>query len=132
MTKIVNLTPHAIVLRAPDGTEHSFLPSTVARVAVQSVPVDTYADLPVPLVESKYGEVEGLPAAQPPCPECGVRPGEERPYNNHCSRIHAEPIFYLVSRIVKDRVPERKDVLVPDALLRDGQGRVVAAMRLSL
>jgi len=43
-----------------------------------------------------------------------------------------EGIIYIVSRMVKDRVPDRPDVLVPGAPVRDAEGRIIGADGLSL
>lgn len=57
---MLNLTPHAITLRTPEG-DVTFQPSgTVARVSVIATPTGkTVAGVPV--VRNTYGPVQGLP-----------------------------------------------------------------------
>ena len=43
-----------------------------------------------------------------------------------------ENTIFVVSRMVKDRVPNRTDVLVPGALVRDENGNIIGANGLSL
>lgn len=59
-TKFINLTPHAIVLQAPDGSRRVFEPSgTVARVSSKSVQLFEVDG--IPFVKQVFGEVQGLP-----------------------------------------------------------------------
>lgn len=111
---LVNLTPHAIVLRDPTGTEHFISPSgEVARVtSTPGVCTDEligYGCVPVYSAPA-WGEVEGLPDQK-----AGT--------------------IYIVSALVAARVPERMDVVCPgtgpnDGAIRDAAGRVVAVTRL--
>lgn len=39
--------------------------------------------------------------------------------------------MYVVSRLVAEAVPERRDLVVPHGLVRDGQGRVVGCAQLA-
>ena len=56
---MINLTPHAIVLRTPAG-DMTYLPSgSVARVATLSTPTGAIV-LGVPVVRNAYGPVTGL------------------------------------------------------------------------
>lgn len=78
---------------------------TVARVTVSS---DFIGEIDgIPIVANTYGEVIGLPA--------------ERREN-----------IFIVSRMVKDRVPSRKDCLVPEGLVRDGEGNITGCRALAL
>src|SRR5690606_38532227 len=66
-TAIVNLTPHEIVVRREDGSDLRIPPSgVVARVTATAEPVGTIAGVPV--VSTRYGEIECLPA-----PRAGVQ-----------------------------------------------------------
>ena len=107
--KLVNLTPHALVVRLNDGTERRIEPSgTIARVATTAREVGTVNGIPV--VETTYGDIEGLPA-----PEDGT--------------------VYIVSSLVlaAARASGRADVLAPDtspeSAIRDDAGRIVAVRR---
>lgn len=62
--KIVNLTPHEVVLIGEGGVLARIPPSgKVARVAVKSVTVGSL--LGAPVRKTEYGEVEGLPEPTP-------------------------------------------------------------------
>jgi hypothetical protein len=92
---IVNLTPHAVVVI--DGP--IFQPSgTVARVSTSCVEVGSIDG--VVLVSTQFGEVEGLPE-----PQKGIR--------------------FIVSRVVLAACPNRRDLMVPNELVRDDQGRPI-------
>ena len=108
--KIINLTPHIVVLRAADGTEVSIAPTAPpARVATKSVATgETVGGLPV--FRTIYGEIENLPASD----------GETK---------------YIVSVLVLGRCRGRDYVFAPgtgpqDGAVRDEQGRVAAVTRL--
>ena len=107
--RLVNLTPHPVVLRP--GAEATLPPSgQVARI----IPAETreIGRLPVhgawiPVVaEAGERRVEGLPA-----PEEGA--------------------LFVVSRAVAEAVRDRDDLVVPDDLIRDPGGAIVAAGRLA-
>jgi hypothetical protein len=101
---MLNLTPHAITIRTPDG-DITFQPSgTVARVAVD----ETHAlDVDgIPTITRTSGAVVGLPDDGTPC---------------------------IVSGMVLDAVRGRAGVFAPDTgatAIRDEGGRIVAVTRL--
>ena len=110
---LMNLTPHPINLRGPDGADTTLPPSgTVARVTSTPGAPAAVAGIAVPVFgRDTFGEVTGLPA-----PEEGT--------------------LYLVSALVGGAVAgTRDDVLVPgtgpqDGAVRDDAGRIVAVTRL--
>lgn len=110
-TKLVNLTPHDIVLQAEDGVRQVVPPAgTTARVAV--VASEEQARLPgvsVPIQgPNQWGDVEGLPE-----PEWGT--------------------VYIVSALVAEKV-KRPDVVMPGTGPKDGaireNGQIVAVTKL--
>ena len=118
--RIVNLTPHPLVLEIEDkrGTEGVILrtidSSGIARCESTETEIGTFAGLPI--VRTTFGAVVGLPA-----PEPGVA--------------------YVVSSITAQAVEAasswdgdvhygRDDVYVPARPVRDGQGRIVACRAL--
>ena len=115
---IVNLTPHAIrVFGRELGQEWTFEPSgIVARCAVSREVVDYLhvdwvddgekAEQVIPINHSVFGAVENLPA-----PETGT--------------------VYIVSGLVAQAVPERRDVLIPDDTVRDEAGQVIGCRGLA-
>ena len=119
-TTLVNLTPHAIVLRDEAGADHVLPPSgTVARVQAHPGPLSDIG-LPVPVAgRTQYGAVEGLPGDR-------VGAWDSRP-----------EVLYIVSALVGAAISHQKrdDVLCPgtgpnDGAIRDEAGRIVAVTRL--
>lgn len=92
--QIINLTPHPINL--PDG--RVIESSGIARCSQSETVTGEFDGLPV--VETSFGEVEGLPE-----PKGGVA--------------------YVVSTITAQAVPHRRDVFVPARPIRDQKGAVV-------
>lgn len=106
MQELVNLTPHTLNLHAADGSIIDIQPSgDIARVASTTATVATINGLNIS--QQTFGKVVGLPDAQ-------------------------DGVVYIVSRMVKDRVPDRDDVLVPGAPVRDSKGNIIGANGLSL
>lgn len=106
MTTLINMTPHVLNLIAADGSIVDVQPSgNIARVASSSAVVATINGINV--TASTWGEVTGLPAAE-------------------------EGVVLIVSRMVKDRVANRADVMVPGAPVRDADGKIIGANGLSL
>ena len=105
---VINLTPHSLNLVTDSGTVTIPPSGTVARVAVarESVGTVTIDGVTVPLSRTTYGAVEGLPD---PAPDT----------------------LYVVSAVVAAAAKDRKDLVVPDDLVRDEQGRVVGARGLA-
>lgn len=107
---IVNLTPHAVVLRNLQGEDLTIPPTKPpARVAAVSVPTGhTLAGIPVCSVN--YGDVENLPEP-------------------------AHDTVYIVSAMVLGQCRGRNDVFAPgtgpqDGAVRNEAGQVVAVTRL--
>ena len=133
MTKLINLTPHAInIVKLLDNGEFIKIfdipvSGQLARCKASTVQVggvwincnnptvesycgyfDYYSveDFNVPITSTEYGEVEGLPDPQP-------------------------DTMYIVSSLVAQRVKERDDVLVPGETVRDSEGRIVGCKSLA-
>ena len=93
---IINLTPHAIRVI---GQEWTFDPSgTVARCAVTRESVGTLEGIPVN--RTVFGLVENLPDAVP-------------------------GTVYIVSSLVAQAAKDRKDLVIPDDIVRDDVGRII-------
>jgi hypothetical protein len=123
MLNCINLTPHDINI--VDGNNNPLLslpPSgELARVNMETSTVTAICPLcmqehvlecgcmvpRIPVVRSTPGPVKGLPDP-------------------------VDGTILLFSRLVKSVVPERNDVMVPDDMVRDDQGRVMGCRRLSL
>lgn len=108
---LVNLTPHAIVLQAADGTETTVPASgTVARVQATAGTAWMVDGMPIPVYgPTTYGAVEGIP---PP----------------------VDGTAYIVSGMVL-AATQRVDVFAPgtgpqDGAVRNERGQVRAVTRL--
>jgi hypothetical protein len=113
--RIVNLCPHEIDLRMPDGGAVKIPPATdPARADVDrdrprlvECEVDGWgAHATVPVTEARMGEVRNLPESRP-------------------------DTWLVVSYPVAYANPERSDLLVPEDLIRDARGVVVACRSLA-
>ena len=111
---LVNLCPHEIDLILDDGAEVLLPPCAKPARAAMERTLDRVVRLElesgpidVPLSTVEMGDVSELP---PP----------------------ADDTWYVVSLVVAYAYPERSDLLVPDDLVRDEAGRVVACQALSL
>ena len=114
---MINLTPHEIVIVEEDGAEIASFPAsgTIARVSViEKVTGIQYFDgIPVDIITSAFGEVEGLPALS-------ELEGHER---------------FLVSSMVLDRLGSEWSgiAFAPDtgkSAVRNAVGHVVGVTRL--
>lgn len=104
MANIKNLTPHDVRVLNDNNEVVVVLNSEgIARVSSETKVVDTLNG--VPITETVFGEVTGLP------PE-------------------TEGTYYIVSRMVASAASERRDLLVPGLQIRDEQGRVVGCKSL--
>ena len=106
--KVVNLTPHTLTIITGSGAVTIPPSGTVARVTVtrDSAGTVTIDGVDVPLSRTTYGAVTDLPD-----PEPGT--------------------LYIVSSLVAAAARDRNDLVVPDALVRDDQGRVIGARGLA-
>ena len=107
MATLVNLTPHILNIIAADGSTVYIPPdgNRIARVGSISSIVATVNGININ--KQTFGKVVDLPDAQ-------------------------DDVVYIVSRMVKDRVPDRDDVVVPGVPFRDTDGKIIGAWGLSL
>jgi len=111
--KLVNLTPHEIVL-VRDDVRLVFPPSgTVARCEVLReelyrivVANDDGSEVSIPITSVVFGDVTGLP-------------------------LDEDGTMYIVSSLVAQALPNRDDLLIPDDTVRDEHGRIVGCRSLS-
>ena len=99
--KIINLTPHPIVVECKDGMRKTFHPSgQVARVEMKDEQIGEIDGIPV--VRGKVKQVTGIPKKQ-------------------------DGVYYIVSLFVLQNT-NRDDLIVPDTngAIRDEQGRIIA------
>lgn len=105
--EIINLTPHALNIVVGDHTVTIPPSGVVARVDVTRTVAETLTvdGVEVPVNATTYGAVVGLPDPEP-------------------------DTMYVVSALVA-QAAKRPDVLVPDDLVRDEEGRVIGARALA-
>lgn len=94
---IINLTPHAVNVHTENGisTIHS---SGVARLTTSRVKVAEANG--IPLYNTAYGAVTGLPESQ-------------------------DETVYIVSALVREAQPARRDLWSPADLVRDEKGNII-------
>jgi hypothetical protein len=98
---IFNLCPHTIHLFEGDLIKYSFKPSgVIARCEEITSPIYILDEDRIPVVNKSYGEVKDLP--------------EER-----------EGIYYIVSMMVRNALPDRMDLLSPGDMVRDAEGKIL-------
>jgi hypothetical protein len=105
MSKIINMTPHPIMIVGADGQiMRTIAPSgSLIRLKASTVTVGQIDEIPVS--ETVFGEPEGLPEL-------------------------AEDTYYIVSAIVKTALPNRSDLLVTAEAVRDGNGNITGCRSL--
>lgn len=111
MNKLVNLTPHVINLLTNTGEVVAIEPfskDNPARVSatLKDCGVFEANGLIFNHTEQEFGDIINLPDAQ-------------------------KGMFFIVSRIVAEAAPERKDLVIVNDLVRDEQGLVSHARSLS-
>lgn len=107
--KLINLTPHEVNIRRQDGTFLSIPPATnPARCTVTSSVVRVEDG--ISFSRAEFGEVTGLPEETSSWKVMLL--GEEAP-------------TYIVSMLVRQAFPHRRDLVSPGMLIRDENGIVV-------
>lgn len=99
ISKIINLTPHELILFNDNGIEIDIIPSS-GVVRVKEEKIKTGEINGVPVYKINYTKSDGLPD----------------PSTN---------IFYFVSIIVAQANRNRKDLLLSSDLVRDEKGRIL-------
>ena len=112
-TKIINLTPHNIYMKGKYVLPKADKP---CRVKVEKNPI-SYIDI------SSYAGLENE-----------MMPVYKTEYSKNVENLPEPEIdkVYIVSRIVREAVPERKDLLVPEDLIRDDEGNIIGCNSFSL
>lgn len=106
---ILNGTPHTInvVIDYKNGERDiiEFESDLIIRVSAQTIPVGTLQGYT--LTKTVFGEVEGLPE-------------------------YEQGTYYIVSQLVKSACPNRIDLLVPNELVRNEQGKIIGCRSFSI
>lgn len=107
--EIINLTPHSINFLGAENRVVLTVPSSGVARAAQRRETIGWVELDgmtLPVTRSKFGAVEGLPAAQ-------------------------DDTIYVVSALTAQAVPEREDVFIVDDSVRDENGRIIGVRGLA-
>ena len=105
MTKMINLTPHAINFLDKNNNLAACIPSSgIARATQKRVPIGTINGITVNKTE--YGAVEGHPE-----PEYGT--------------------IYIVSVLTAQAAPYRSDLYIVDDTVRNDQGQIIGCRALA-
>jgi hypothetical protein len=99
--KIVNLTPHDILIYLPDGGVRSY-PALGKPLRVEEVEHSSGFLDDVPLVKKQFFEPKLVPEYEP-------------------------ETYYIVSAMVKSTFPWRQDFVVPNGAVRDDFGNIIGA-----
>lgn len=99
--KIINLTPHDIVLMQPGGGTKVY-PASGKVLRVEEVEHSSGFLDDVPLYKKQFFEPKNVPDYEP-------------------------ATYYIVSAIVKAALPWRQDLVVPNESVRDDFGNVIGA-----
>jgi len=104
--KIMNLTPHDVVIVGEDGSVVKTFPSTgLARLSSATEKVGEVDG--VPITKTVFGAPEGLPDP-------------------------VDGVLLIVSQTLKSAFPDRHDLVVPSELVRDSEGRVIGCRSLGI
>ena len=106
--KIINKTPHAVYIL--NSSDHSILrvfPKSNGMIRVNEIVEDV-------------GEIDGIPISVTTWGETSEIPE------------YTEGTYYIVSQLVKNALPKRKDLLVPKGAVRDDKGNVIGCTRLDM
>ena len=98
--KIINKTPHAVYILNEDGTVLRVFPKSNGMIRVSELVKDVGFIEGVPISSTEWGETTEVPA-------------------------FVQGTYYIVSQLVKNALPERKDLLVPKGAVRDNKGNVI-------
>jgi hypothetical protein len=107
--RLINLTPHPVNLLLEGRTITVPPEGVVARVREEILPdtgIVLDGGVEIPVVRKVLREVVGLPEP-------------------------SEGVFFIVSLAVAQAARDREDLLIPDDFVRDEEGRIVGARRLS-
>lgn len=104
--KLVNLTPHDLIIVMPDGKNMTIPASgSVARIACETH--DTGKTINgIPVTHTTYTDPMGLPQPE-------------------------KDTIYIVSLMVAERVPERADVMIVNEAVRNDRGQIIGCRSLA-
>lgn len=105
--RIINKTPHAVYVLNEDGSILRVFPKSNGMIRVAEIVTDIAPIDGIPISSTSWGETNDVPE-------------------------YIEGTYYIVSQLVKNALPERKDLLVPKGAVRDDKGNVIGCTRLDI
>jgi hypothetical protein len=105
--KIINKTPHAVYILNKDGTVLRVFPKSNGMIRVKETITDLENIDGIPICSTRWSRTMDVPE-------------------------YIEGIFYIVSQLVKNALPKRKDLLTPKGAVRDEKGNVIGCTRLDI
>jgi len=104
--QIINKTPHAVYILDPvDGSIIRVFPKSNGMIRVNEIVEDVAPIDGIAISSTSWGETNDVPE-------------------------YLEGTYYIVSQLVKNALPQRKDLLVPKGVVRDDKGNVIGCTRL--
>lgn len=108
MTKLINMTPHAITIVKKDGEKIMEIPASGKTIRLKtSTESAGFAIEDIPVTKTTFGEPEGLPDFE-------------------------DGTFFIVSQLIKNAFPTRNDLLVPAEVVRNAEGNIVGCTSLGI
>ena len=104
---IINKTPHAVYILNEDESILKVFPKSKGMIRVAEINED-------------IGEIDGIPISSTTWGETLDVP---KPKNG---------VFYIVSQLVRNALPDRPDLLVPKDVVRDEKGTIKGCKRLDI
>ena len=105
--KIINKTPHAVYILNEDGTVLRVFPKSNGMIRVK----ENVTNMPnidgIPICSTRWSKTVDVPK-------------------------YVEGIYYIVSQLVKNAMPKRKDFLTPKGAVRDDKGNVIGCTHLDI
>lgn len=103
---IINKTPHAVyILDSSDNSIIRMFPKSNGMIRVEEIVEECSSIDGIPISSTSWGETVDVPE-------------------------YVEGTYYIVSQLVKNALPYRKDLLVPKGVVRDDKGNVIGCTRL--
>ena len=105
--KIINKTPHAVYLLREDHSILRVFPKSNGMIRVKENVKDIEPIDGIPVSSTSWGKTNEVPD-------------------------YMEGTFYIVSQLVKNALPKRKDLLTPKGAVRDDKGNLIGCLRLDV
>lgn len=105
--KIINKTPHAVYILDDNNQVVRMYPKSNGMIRIEESQKDYDTIDGVPITSTTWGGTKDVPK-------------------------YVEGTFYIVSQLVKNALPSRKDLLVPKQVVRDKRGNILGCKSLDI